>query len=523
MKKISIFFNFIFLCLIIIIFYFSFVPKTFYTFFNSDLLYLPSLYKDIFVDNFSLSGWKLTPAPYFFPDMLIYFILMFFTNCNIYYSTYIIGVIQIILFTISGSLLVCNIINKKFIEIFELLSIILISILISIIFFTFPFEITLSMFLPTFHFGAFVCSLICFIILLKLINSNNIFILLSFFVFLIISLTSDRLMFTTFIIPSLCSLFITRNKISTENKISVNAIIIVSTLCSLLFISILNKYHFLSVVPYEYKNFIIKEKIIVLLNIIKNNINYCIILLLTAVNIFFYYINKRRYLENFNMNFYLNFNFFMNLTVLIVPILTMDNDSMTALRYCFPIFFTFLLNLIIFLYQNNLTENSLFLKIKSGIYILILIFIVFISGKTDFKMERLIFYPEITKFLDDNAEKYNLKYGISNYWNAKLNTFFSKKNIRVYQVQSHGEKANICYYHINNVNWYIGEKNSVYNKPYYNFLISEGLNFKAVINQFGHPSHIIQFKDNVCLLVYNKDDSFDKNLKYMFFMVREKN
>ncbi|MEZ7892401.1 MAG: hypothetical protein QMC67_11690 [Candidatus Wallbacteria bacterium] len=523
MQKIYLYLNCIFLSLVIIVFYFSFVPKTFYTFFNSDLLYLPSLYKDIFVDNFSISGWKLTPAPYFFPDMFIYFILMFFTNCNVYYSTYIIGIIQIFLFLFSGSLAISNIINRKFIEIFELLSIIVMIILISIIFFRFPFDITLSMYLPSFHFGAFICSLICLTMLFKLINKNNFFYLLSFFIFLIISLTSDRLMFTTFIIPTLISLFIVRKKISTESKIAINTIIIIATLCSLVFISILTKYHFLSVVPYEYKNFIIKEKIMVLLSIFKNNINYCIIILLAITNIIFYYLNKKNSVENFNLNFYLNFNVFMNLTVLIIPILTMDNDSMTALRYCFPVFFIFLLNFIIFLYLKNLTDSLLFPKIKSVIFIIIFISIVFIFGKTDFKIDNLIFYPEITKFLDNNAEKYNLKYGISNYWNAKLNTFFSKKNIRVYQVQSHGEKANICYYHINNVNWYIGEKNSFYNKPYYNFLISEGLNFNAVINQFGHPSHVVQFKNNICLLIYNKDESFDKNLKYMFFMVREKN
>jgi hypothetical protein len=42
-------------------------------FFNSDALYLPSLYQDIVQRGGSLSQWFLTPAPYFFPDWPLYF------------------------------------------------------------------------------------------------------------------------------------------------------------------------------------------------------------------------------------------------------------------------------------------------------------------------------------------------------------------------------------------------------------------------------------------------------------------
>ena len=39
---------------------------------NSDQLYLPSLYRDIFVDHGSLRDWALPPAPSFFPDLVLY-------------------------------------------------------------------------------------------------------------------------------------------------------------------------------------------------------------------------------------------------------------------------------------------------------------------------------------------------------------------------------------------------------------------------------------------------------------------
>jgi hypothetical protein len=45
------------------------------TFFTSDNLYLPALYRDLFEEGGRWSGWRLTPAPYFFPDMGLYFAL----------------------------------------------------------------------------------------------------------------------------------------------------------------------------------------------------------------------------------------------------------------------------------------------------------------------------------------------------------------------------------------------------------------------------------------------------------------
>ncbi len=42
---------------------------------NADALYLPALYQDLMVKGGALSQWSLTPAPYFFPDMALFFSL----------------------------------------------------------------------------------------------------------------------------------------------------------------------------------------------------------------------------------------------------------------------------------------------------------------------------------------------------------------------------------------------------------------------------------------------------------------
>src|SRR5690554_1345815 len=38
---------------------------------NSDILYAPSFFDDLW-RGIDVSGWALTPAPYFFPDLLLY-------------------------------------------------------------------------------------------------------------------------------------------------------------------------------------------------------------------------------------------------------------------------------------------------------------------------------------------------------------------------------------------------------------------------------------------------------------------
>ena len=48
--------------------------------FHSDMLYLPAIYRDIWIDGNSLFAWSFTPAPYFFPDMSLYFLLHWITG-----------------------------------------------------------------------------------------------------------------------------------------------------------------------------------------------------------------------------------------------------------------------------------------------------------------------------------------------------------------------------------------------------------------------------------------------------------
>jgi hypothetical protein len=70
----------------------------FYT--NSDALYLPTLFKDIFTKHGSISDWYLTPAPYFFPDYFL-FLGAYLSSSSPYYQIAAFAAIQITTFSLA--------------------------------------------------------------------------------------------------------------------------------------------------------------------------------------------------------------------------------------------------------------------------------------------------------------------------------------------------------------------------------------------------------------------------------------
>jgi hypothetical protein len=60
-------------CLAVVAAFFAVGEGEMRSFFMSDTLYLPSIYRDLFQQGGHLRDWSLNPAPNFFPDMALYF------------------------------------------------------------------------------------------------------------------------------------------------------------------------------------------------------------------------------------------------------------------------------------------------------------------------------------------------------------------------------------------------------------------------------------------------------------------
>lgn len=62
--------------------------------FYGDTLYIPAVFRDIFLNDGSFSDWYFAPAPYFFPDMALYFLIKAIIGST-YFSALFYALLQI--------------------------------------------------------------------------------------------------------------------------------------------------------------------------------------------------------------------------------------------------------------------------------------------------------------------------------------------------------------------------------------------------------------------------------------------
>lgn len=114
------------------------------------------------------------------------------------------------------------------------------------------------------------------------------------------------------------------------------------------------------------------------------------------------------------------------------------------------------------------------------------------------------YYPPLAKCLDDHADEYPLDYGIATFWVAKPITEFSKKGVRVYQVDHRGKP----YTHATNRNWYSGADTTNHSNPHYTFVIEggrkgNGMRKETIEKSFGTPTRAFNCEKGFRVLVYD--------------------
>jgi len=493
------------------------------SFFNGDTVYLPSLYKDIFIDRFSISGWHFSAAPSFFPDMLLYFILMFITG-DLTISTFIYAIIQPVLLLLSFLILL-----KLIFRGFDLDSLGAACIIFSVIFFLSinsisMFNIFIFLFIPNYHFSVFIMSMFSLILLIRYLQSRNFKYLSILFILTLITSSSDLLFLEMFVLPAILTLIILY-LLKLVNKHDFAYFILTvapAGFIALMFYYVLKKNYMLSVIQLPKNDgFDFFSRISVFINEIKNNSSFMIVfisLILLLIFSFIFFKKTRANLSEFDTIVpiwtYKIFSCILAVFAVFFPAALLDREAMVTLRYsCFVPFILLFNTVIYYLFYLKTGHFEILKSIKSGVFCTLFIFAFFRLAFPLPHVNLINYYPPLTKFLDDNSDRYKLKFGISNYSNAKLNTVFSKKGIRVYQIQIINDKL-FPYFHINNHNWYIDEKGSKYSNSYYNFILSEGLPPEGIIKIFGMPADFIA-APQMKLLVFNGPD-FNEKIKKIF-------
>ena len=466
----------------------------------------------------SVTEWNLTPAPYFFPDLFLYSFFYFFDiGISLFIYNFIFS------FTLIYYLYVI-LKNIKIIK-YEIYFIYYIYFLISIV-----FLLTGKIFYffsPTHH-----GSLYCFGLYLVSHRTGDIKYSVNYYLYGIGVLfgLSDILVVLQIFIPILLFEIIStfQNRYQEWNKLFIYYFkLFLAILLGRVFLIILQKNHLILIpeIPF-FKTFltIIKSGLL-LENIKKTFFDF----LIEAKELYFYYIIlslfigisillSKKVLKGLPQSKYLLISFVISTLVLFLfqgSFGLWIGYRYMWFYYLFPLVYmsleiyyklSFLLKeksstKFIKIFQTNIQMKSI-----RAICALVIFFVLSLEGITlresttkilsfyiqnnlSIKKNNISFlYPELSnlklkpdliKCMDSLQEKYDLQYGISDYWLSKYITYFSKYSIRTTQVT---ESLEIY-------NW-INHPNPFAKEIRYTFIIPNNLNSSLIKERLGMPERI---------------------------------
>lgn len=474
--------------------------------FNSDIIILPSLFKDLLVNNNHYRDWFLSPAPHFFPDAFLYYFTGLLTK-NIYFQVLIFKWVRVIIIYFIVKYLYCQFFTRKMSILFSLM---VTSLLIMLSLREFLAYNTLLM--PSVHESELIIGLFLTTLIIKLIDDkkqrNNLKIFSLFSVLIFLCSASDMLFFVQFPFPfvfSLITLYI-------KKWINLNKLLTLSSLSIFPAIAgnFLSKYMVPHQVLFAYLNNPSLKKISFttlafqvseLIKLFKSTYIYLpwyifILFYFSIISIFIFRIiinkNKKNFINQkiFFLSAFVCFCIITNIAILLILIHVMAD------RYFLPFYYFAILLFFIPLY---IFEKKLILKkIFACIFIMAVIYCLIKISPAFFKQNlkpKFSYYPTEISCIDRSLPPNT--HGIAEYWDANILSLLSKKNISIAPVSVFLEPV---YWSINS---------TVFAKPS-NFVILSKINPlfdlipNVVLATYGLPEKIIQCGTKK-LLIYPKD------------------
>ena len=463
-------------------------------FFLQDLLYLPSVWKDISTDHGNLLDWSFTPAPYFFPDMVLYFLFQTILPFSWSQNAYLISIFQIFFFFGSVyylfSILLEDKISKGDMKRWDIL--IVISILFSIYLLIIPiFRPFIVVYLLSEHFGAFWISILCLALVLKKDSKLQFRILL----LLIFCITiSDRMFFILFVGPVVATSFFVKTFWKRKELI----LILSSAILALIFYSLLKLK--IKIEPTHKAPLLFSVAVFV-----QNFLNYFflrdflffllapVVLNISLAFQFFKKKSKGKLTSHFSetYSFFGIYSLFVVLFSFATPVLFGLYVDEYSFRYCvygLVLPFLSLGYYILYLKKSSSTlEERYWVFSKDTISLLFSVSIfglLLYTTPKDFwniVSSKWNFVPEDTQCLDRNAEIFPTKFGISDYWNSKNHHLFSQKGFQVHQVDYKNLSPAFV---LNNKTWYSRDAK-------YSFIIIDHLPQEKILEKFGKPTRTL--------------------------------
>ncbi len=477
--------------------------------YNSDLLYLPTLFQDLTEWGGQLFEWRLTPAPYFFPDMLLYFPLAaIIPNWQVAFTLSLL--LQLIIFTTGWALLG----RQFFKESKQRLT------YAAFVFATVALLLTLSTTVQiiqpqhqiSIHFGVMLMLPYILGATLKLINHRfNFHQARSAWVGLIVLLgllaLSDAIVYVQIILPLLLAIFL----LGLLNKIEWKAVlkITISVGIMMLLVYLLR----LWLIKYPPMHFskkgietIGRSFIEFITNIVQDwqgDGQLVLIFLLLALGIYTAVVLVTIYLAVKQKEFDPSVSF-LGLFFLVSVVLTITAVISLSLfldrggyRYIYP-----LTVLPIYMLMPIIFYILRYLKIDKFVPLFLSLLIIGTKANTITQVNAVKkyqdYYPPLAACVDNEVTKRGLHSGATTYWDAKYISMLSKSDVKMLQISS----AFSPYVWINNPSWYARFPPQF---VLFNPDNPHSIDMERIINLHGYPQEIVDC-DTRELWVYNRPE-----------------
>ncbi|MEW6265815.1 MAG: hypothetical protein AB1641_22305 [Thermodesulfobacteriota bacterium] len=493
---------------------------------NADDFYLPALYKDLLTERYDLTNWHLPPAPYFFPDLPVFFILnSLLPDLGYAFSLY--GLLSVLAYSCLFFYLARRISGEGYVSFLVIVSLVILLLALSI-----PGHLLGKFTLhPSLHSSAFLVGLTLTAITLNALERGGYSRreTLAFFVLAFLTTASDSIIIVQFLIPLPLALTVLRARNLTTWKLVRTSFVLSAgaILASMLLIRLLRAGEWLHMpnalrwpgwaYVQQSLHFFSRD-----LGWMLENWTTLMVLGIFGVvtGLACLILNRNQPAANESdpgpqASRTVNHGFLALLTTISfaatmsAPVSRGIWLDINQVRYLLPGFFMplFLIVLTIVPYHRRLPRALKFILV--GLVVGLGLRIAAPTA-TGLDLEQLTLpYPDRIKCLDDLARRHNLKFGFSDYWNAKYVSFFSRAGLRVNQLNP--DLGPFLW--INNLAWYYGRKRGGRcDYPDYGFIITNGLSREVILKEFGPPT-LVEYCGENEIFVYDRSNDFAiKNL-----------
>lgn len=491
----------------------------------ADLIYVEALYKDLFIDSYPLNGWLLSKAPYFFPDWFLFFVIRSFSSH--YLLAYAGTVIANLFLLVAGFLLIIKSISELSWKESAIIS----------FFWSAVFLLLLpdagtgygpqTIILPVYHSGALICGVFMLTLWLQSLKEPKRILLLSaLFLLSTLSTVSDHWWIIWFGVPILLTNFLF---VYFENKKIIKSLkdpVFICILSGILLgelISQIIKYAKL----FNFSDVPIGGNSNAGLNFIRDLWTMHSATPLIGILFFIMILIFIKFLFPLKNSFKVHgILFFDKLTkqqkmlfgliciclisylTTAAPIVILGLWEKWNYRYIHNFIYipwmlvgTFLAiyfkNNVLNFYTSTMLVVSPFLSAA----------FIFFNSSEIVKRETFIWTEPLSHFhtvcIDKTADLMGFDRGLSQYWDAKANTYLSRNNQRINQFDNHLRPL----HWMNNLYWYSTNKSEINNLPVFDYVVSHIGNDdfeKTLFEKVGLPSFTIPC-DSMYVMVYEGD------------------